>query len=163
MPCFLLWCVIAYDNLPLIYRWGDAVSVPTTKIDMYLENSLEFDDSKIRITNQDILWKLNLCCSLFYLIDGTLGFAYQLCLRMYFLHVTKRPVLYMSLKELLYNVRIYIAFPTVDDYIAIPSAEDCTAILSTEDCFMIPVCASPMLLNVLSLKFYFGIWFVNYT
>ena len=55
--------------------------------------------------------------------------------------------------RLLYNVRIYIVFPTIEDYIAIPPAEDYIVIHSTEDCSMIPAIASSILLNVLPCNF----------
>ena len=48
----------------------------------------------------------------------------------------------MLLYELLYNVRIYIAIPTVHNYIAISFIEDDNVILATGDCFMIPLFAS---------------------
>ena len=63
----------------------------------------------------------------------------------------------------MYDVRIYIVLPTIEDYIAIPSTEDCMMSLSTQDCFMspstkdcftIPLFASFNLLNVLAYNFY---------
>jgi len=70
--------------------------------------------------------------------------------------------------DLLYNVRIYIAFPTIEgciatppanDYIVIPSIVDCIVIPSTEDCFMIGLFASSFfLLNVLLCTFYLRIY-----
>ena len=50
--------------------------------------------------------------------------------------------------RLLYNVSLYIVFPTMEDCIAILPAEDYIVIHSTEDCFMIPAVGSSMLLNV---------------
>ena len=66
----------------------------------------------------------------------------------------------MFLYDLLYDVRNYIALPTVEDNIAIPSATDYTAILSTKDCFMIPFFASSILLNILPYTFDLRLCFI---
>ena len=42
----------------------------------------------------------------------------------------------------------------MEEYIAIPPAEDYTVSLTTLDCFMIPLCASSLLLNGLPYKLY---------
>ena len=68
---------------------------------------------------------------------------------------------YIELHDLLYNVRIYFALPTIADYIAISSAEDYIAFPSTGSCFMILLFVSPILLNVPSFKFDLIVYFIN--
>ena len=68
--------------------------------------------------------------------------------------------------DLLNNVRIHIAFPTIEGYIAIPFANcyivipsigDCIVLPSTEDCFMFRLLVSFILLIVLPCTFYLRI------
>ena len=69
----------------------------------------------------------------------------------------------MLVSDSLYNVKIHIVLPTVQECIVIPSAEDDTVIHSTKDCFMIPLFASSMLLNVLLCKCYLRSCLINMT
>ena len=69
----------------------------------------------------------------------------------------------MLVSDSLYNVRIHIVLPTVQDCIVIPSAEDYNVMHSTKDCFMIPLFASSMFLNVLLCKCYLRSCVLNMT
>ena len=78
---------------------------------------------------------------MFYLVQFTQGFALNILHRdlPYTFHLQ---ILFMLLFELLYNVRTYIAIPTVNNYIASSCVEDYNVILATRDCLMIPLFAS---------------------
>ena len=72
-------------------------------------------------------------------------------------------ICHMLVSDSLYNVRIHIVLPTVQDCIAIPSAEDYNVIHSTKDCSMIPLFASSMLFSVLLCKCYLRSCLINMT
>ena len=65
------------------------------------------------------------------------------------MHFATGLALQIEFHDLIYNVRIYFALPTIEDYIAIPSAEGYIVFPSTGSCFMILLFASSMLFNVL--------------
>ena len=77
------------------------------------------------------------------------------------MHVVSGLALQIELRDLLYNVRIYFALPTIADYIAIPSAENYIAFPSTGSCFMSLLFVSSMVLNVSPFKFDLIIYFIN--
>ena len=72
-------------------------------------------------------------------------------------------ICHLLVSDSLYNVRIHIVLPTVQDCIVIPSAEDYAVIHSTKDRFMILLFASSMLLNVLLCKCYIRSCLLNMT
>ena len=78
------------------------------------------------------------------------------------MHFVSGLALYIECQDLLYNVKIYFALPTIADYIAIPSAEDYIAFPSTGSCFMILLFVSSMVLNVSPFKFDSIIYFINF-
>ena len=70
----------------------------------------------------------------------------------------------MLLNDLLKNVEIYIALPTIEECMLIPAPEDCTiTIPSTHNCIVIPLFARSSLLICLPYDLYLKVFFKQNT
>ena len=70
----------------------------------------------------------------------------------------------MLFNELLQNVEIHIALPTIEECMLIPSPEDCAiTVSSTQDCIVILLFAPSILLICLPYNFYLRVLFKRHT